>query len=270
MTVFPTEVPSQLYPSNLLFHPRTAPGRPEFIPPGFECLAEAIEKFGRSLFPADWAGDEARARQLPALPADNPKAEFHLLCRAGERIRKNDPLGKPQYSIRPIQPDAYKTERLAGERWETAILHVRKLLCAVRLSAVALDAGGYMHPVPVNAWTSDKAHRLFSSGRARFLPDSAHVLSSPTEGWILLKADELEKILNSEMSSHTAGAEAKCLQWLEELMRDGDKTQTKAAYEEDARSKFGVSDRGFGRAWASAVRNSGRTDWSKSGPRAKP
>jgi hypothetical protein len=65
----------------------------------------------------------------------------------------------------------------------------------------------------------------------------------------------------------TSGAEAETFNWLVVLMKAGDPTQSKARYYEEAKRKFSVGKRAFGRAWAKAIEASRNTKWSQAGPR---
>lgn len=66
-------------------------------------------------------------------------------------------------------------------------------------------------------------------------------------------------------SQPTAAAEGKCQKWLLGLMRTGGKNKSKAKYFAEAKDEYAVSRRGFNRAWANAVSESGNPGWSKPG-----
>ena len=64
----------------------------------------------------------------------------------------------------------------------------------------------------------------------------------------------------------TRGAENKCERWLVGLMQGGKPPEMpKADYFKEAKENFAVSQRGFDRAWANAIKQSGNSDWSKPG-----
>jgi hypothetical protein len=63
----------------------------------------------------------------------------------------------------------------------------------------------------------------------------------------------------------TAGAETETQKWLIAMMQEGDPTQSKARYRQEAEQKFKVGKRAFDRAWASAIEASGNTRWSAAG-----
>ncbi len=66
----------------------------------------------------------------------------------------------------------------------------------------------------------------------------------------------------------TAGAENRCRQWLVSLMKDGPKQKSKSAYQAEAAHQFNVGARGFQRAWAAAIAETGAHEWKRTG-RAK-
>jgi hypothetical protein len=62
------------------------------------------------------------------------------------------------------------------------------------------------------------------------------------------------------------GSETACRQWLEGLMRAGDREKSKPEYQAEAQKKFsGLSGQGFNRAWADAIEASGNKSWSRAG-----
>lgn len=130
------------------------------------------------------------------------------------------------------------------------------------------------------------------------LPSSAYqhglqVTDGPTPEWLkptkpdaawLLKTEELiewaeakhipvGELLNifrtrqkDERALALSSSEARCRQWLCELMKQGDPEKAKADYQSEARFRFsGLSVRGFNRAWAEAVGEIGNENWSKPG-----
>ena len=71
--------------------------------------------------------------------------------------------------------------------------------------------------------------------------------------------------------SHAAssiGAETRCKGWLVELMKGSD-NPGKRVIQAEAKSKFGVTGRAFGRSWTAALAESGVDAWSKPGPKSK-
>jgi hypothetical protein len=65
----------------------------------------------------------------------------------------------------------------------------------------------------------------------------------------------------------TVAAETKCQKWLSELMIAGPKTMTRDEYEAAGRERFRVGPRAWGRAWANAIKETGKIEWSNSGRR---
>ena len=64
----------------------------------------------------------------------------------------------------------------------------------------------------------------------------------------------------------SSGAEKKCERWLVELMKGGKSPEMpKADYLKAAKKNFAVSHRGFDRAWDTAIKETGNSDWSKPG-----
>ncbi len=73
---------------------------------------------------------------------------------------------------------------------------------------------------------------------------------------------------NETTSTSTAGAETRCREWLENLMRSGSKKKSKSEYFTDA-GQFQVGTRAFDRAWAQAIKNTGKIAWKIPGPRSE-
>ena len=65
----------------------------------------------------------------------------------------------------------------------------------------------------------------------------------------------------------SVGAENKCQQWLENLMKNSPerRPKTKVEFFQQSRENFGVTRRAFERAWGKAVASTGAEAWSKAG-----
>jgi hypothetical protein len=74
---------------------------------------------------------------------------------------------------------------------------------------------------------------------------------------------------NQKTAASNIQAESRCRRWLEEQMRQSPRPQkAKAGYKIDAKARFsGLSKRGFDRAWARAVLETGATEWAAPGRR---
>jgi len=63
----------------------------------------------------------------------------------------------------------------------------------------------------------------------------------------------------------TIAGETRCEEWLLDLMLRGDKESPKPKYLKQAKTQYAVSVNGFNRAWAAAVKRSGKSGWTKPG-----
>jgi hypothetical protein len=63
--------------------------------------------------------------------------------------------------------------------------------------------------------------------------------------------------------------ETECRDWLIELMEQGSPERNRVYYEDTAKERFGITVRGFRRAWDAAIELTGNTDWRKSGPKVR-
>ncbi len=71
-------------------------------------------------------------------------------------------------------------------------------------------------------------------------------------------------------SQHTISQETKCHAWLCSLMKNATSpVKSKTAYQREAVKRYGVSVRGFNRAWGSAITGTGNENWKKPGRKSK-
>jgi hypothetical protein len=80
--------------------------------------------------------------------------------------------------------------------------------------------------------------------------------------WSSVNGITIEPITNG-----TAGGESKCRQWLDKLVQSGPPDRNRRDYRTLAIHNFGVSGKGFDRAWATAT--AGHRPWTKPGPKNK-
>jgi hypothetical protein len=83
---------------------------------------------------------------------------------------------------------------------------------------------------------------------------------------VLISKIELERLLEARKRRRPATDEAKCVDWLVEAMRasPNQRIKPKREWRLEAISQFGLSGRGFERAWRSALQESGAT-WDHPG-----
>lgn len=69
---------------------------------------------------------------------------------------------------------------------------------------------------------------------------------------------------------NTIASETRCKEWLINLMRDDSRPdKSKPEYRDEAKKFFsGLSVRGFDRAWANAMEETGNANWKKPGPKS--
>jgi hypothetical protein len=94
---------------------------------------------------------------------------------------------------------------------------------------------------------------------ARFPGDEWRWLREFSDEWRGMRRDE------AIAKPSTAGAESRTKAWLTDLMKRRDPEASKADYLAEAKQRFGVGERAFGRAWANAVVDSENHAWTKPG-----
>ena len=83
------------------------------------------------------------------------------------------------------------------------------------------------------------------------------------------KLGPLESMSSLPQPKGTVDAETECKAWLENLMaNDSRPTKLKTKYFDAAYEKFAVGRRGFDRAWANAMIETGNFRWKKPGPKS--
>jgi len=119
--------------------------------------------------------------------------------------------------------------------------------------------------LPLENWAASSATEALETGSMRFfLPnDPPTPWSKPFRGWVLIERDGLRHQLTKPPG--TVAGERNCKEWLENLMRSGPPRKIKSEYQQEATRKFKVSIRGFARAWAMAITQTGAVGWSKPG-----
>jgi hypothetical protein len=157
----------------------------EIVPNGYVSIHEALSRLGRARFPAEWTGEEHKARsglvnaeewlRTKDLPGTGSSGSW----RGPGRLIVERPLNTPvtanvvsQEAARsdPCDP-SYQAERRAAERYAAASQQLRVLLEAGHLKAVILDPwSGELHPVPVRMWRQDGADPIIRYGRAQKPP----------------------------------------------------------------------------------------------------
>ena len=91
---------------------------------------------------------------------------------------------------------------------------------------------------------------------------------------VVLRKTQWENWIGRETSEKTRqgsiGAQTKCLNWLVQMMsKNSAPEQLKKYYRNNAKETFSVSGRSFDVAWATAIKQTGNTNWNKPGPRPK-
>lgn len=114
--------------------------------------------------------------------------------------------------------------------------------------------------VPAEAWT----HVRFASGDVIKLPGVPQ--------WVTLYSVVVEQPESVPPAlESTVAAEKRCQAWLVSLMAGGTCPESpKDSYRREAQERFGVSARGFARAWAAAIAETQNTNWRRTGPRSSP
>ena len=154
----------------------------KFVPSGYISIREALNRLGRELFPADWTGEEHRARRgliskdewlrikdlTPARGSDAPGA--------GPTVRGTSATPVTPRVSSPGDPSSpgYQAEYRASKRYATACDRLRTLLEGGDLEATILDPfSGRLHRASAPLWRRHDAGRMIESGQAP-LPRSAN------------------------------------------------------------------------------------------------
>jgi hypothetical protein len=152
-----------------------------------------------------------------------------------------------------------------------------------------LDDG--LQPVPAQVWSGYpwpwfELRAVRPRGMAKYREHTAEgkdigpVFDSPTIGtadidaWLDSGGEALgpgakDPGGNRSQRAGLIGAETECRAWLTGLMGAGPPTKNRAEYQAEAEKRFGIGSRGFNRAWANAVVNTGNTDWVKPGRKSR-
>jgi len=180
----------------------------------------------------------------------------------------------------------YLTEQavtnVRGGRWAHTRAAIRELLSALRSGKLIahgiVDGERILHPVETAVWSNfeivDKPKMFLghmsppTSGRStivarRIGPPHTRLLD------ITVPAAKVRKLWPAK---RTAAAETRCQNYLiAEMKRSLDRApKAKSELLADCQARFqGLSERGFERAWANAMRLAGAFGWSKAGRRRK-
>ncbi|MBX6740425.1 MAG: hypothetical protein IRY87_00075 [Acetobacteraceae bacterium] len=136
------------------------------------------------------------------------------------------------------------------------------------LAAHFLDAHGTLQPIPPEQWRTDRGLQAVRAERTLWTGGpGAPPLGAP----ILLEEKAFIRWL-APPQAHSQAQETRLIHWLADLMRANPTTpRSKAEVRSSLPSELqGVSDRGFERAWAEAVRLSRATAWRAPGRRKSP
>ncbi len=86
------------------------------------------------------------------------------------------------------------------------------------------------------------------------------------KGRLFAKKADVDAMLKEPPDRNlTIGAEKQCQNWLVGLMENGEPTQAKPHYREQAENEFSVGTHAFDRAWGNAIAETGNTAWSRPG-----
>jgi hypothetical protein len=161
-----------------------------FVPMGYITIYDALNRVGRELFPAEWTGEEHRAR-TGLLSEDEWSKTKDLApptgggAEGGGRYQASNVPSKkaatPHSTGDPSDP-SYQTEYQAHERYAAARHQLRVRLEAGRFEAAILDPfSGTIHQARVSLWRQHNADRMIAKGEAP-------IPNSPNTGSLLIKA----------------------------------------------------------------------------------
>jgi hypothetical protein len=152
--------------------------------------------------------------------------------------------------------------------WAKRELAIRKLNSALRDGALI---GVVRHPVP-SEWFRLTATDWYSAVFWRETILSGCVCASVCEEIerhngrrVLIEATAFDAWLKKMIQRRPQAANDDCQTWLErEMQANPERTQPKRWWLAQAQEKFGVSERAFDRAWATALKNT-RAHWGDAG-----
>jgi hypothetical protein len=157
----------------------------KFVPKGYLSIAEALNRLGRQLFPAEWTGEEYKAPEglisedewlnwAPARGGDAPDHEAARKILAASAEEALHPTGDP------CSP-SYKADYIARKRYRNTRGRLRVLLEAGNLEAAILDPfTGILHRAQTSLWRRLDADRMLTK-------QQAPIPRSPNTGSILIK-----------------------------------------------------------------------------------
>ena len=157
-----------------------------------------------------------------------------------------------------------QAEHAARSRYYSACIAIeqafRERMRSGRLQGWGRDGSpiGPWRRVPAEAWT----HVSFVGGDVIKLPGAPQPVTLYSV--VVEQPESVPPALES-----TVAAEKRCQAWLVSLMAGGTRSESpKDSYRQEAQERFGVSARGFARAWAAAIAETQNTNWRRTGPRS--
>lgn len=149
---------------------------PKFVPSGYLSIDEALNRLGRELFPAEWTGEEHKARR--GLISEHEWLKNKDLPPArgggapGAGPTRGGAFARPVTASVPSPPDdpsspAYQAEYKASERYASARGRLRVSLERGDLEAAILDPfTGTLHRASASQWRRHDADRMIERGQA--------------------------------------------------------------------------------------------------------
>ena len=227
----------------------------EYLPLGYISARNAINAVGQELHGDTWDGREDKAPRFQWPPG----AILPSGSGAGRDVRRSRPAESGQGPVRAPDTPEYRREydanKKAGERWDQTVLTLRQRLESGQYKAAVLNVWtGALIEFPASTWRQFDGERMLMKGQAT-LPNSNNL------GRLLIADFRAPPAMAGVIKSETA-----CQRWLAEDMRanlEGTST-SKNDWMQSAKQKFPrLSDRGFKRAWDSAIKDTGASAWKR-------
>jgi hypothetical protein len=241
--------------------------------PDYVFLARAFNQIGRAIFGPKWD-----------LPEDVSAEE-----------REQDP-NEDNSDEDALNDDNWDTDD--DDDWDSNLEKMQtdvqreianQCLVGILVTAVRRKTGGQMTKLePFHRHTENYSARFYRCQMSLKHPfPRGRVVTASGSHWIYVTRESLNRYLDgklyaecqlktydkerpTEQIKQTASQENKCEKWLIEQMKVHPvPLKAKSAYLDEAQEKFSVCIRPFNRAWTSAIKATGRLNWSNPGRKRK-
>ena len=219
------------------------------IPEGYTTLPAAVTLLAATIAEVDVARTRPRRRQYDA--------SGFLLPEAPSNEQSDD------------DPFAARLHKDSVNSWEKRELAISKLQSALNTGELEVsvrdpESGARFTLEPADWRGAAFRDQIIRGGVIR--SSACESIERHAGRRVLISKIDLERLLEARKRRRPAADEKKCADWLVEAMRasPNQRIKPKREWRLEAISQFGLSGRGFERAWRSALQESGAT-WDHPG-----